>query len=59
MKKDYKVIAYEKLLGLTAYYISADSAEEAENICRIGNVDDCERDIVESTWIETILIEEI
>jgi hypothetical protein len=59
VKKDYRVISYESILVATTYYVSSDSPEEAEKQCREGIVKDFERDIIESTWIETVLVEEV
>lgn len=55
----YCVEALERLVFRTYYYVSAESAEEAERLCREGAVGCDEKSIVDGDedWIKTVSIE--
>jgi len=55
----YRVEALEKFVVRTKYVVEADSPEQAEQLCKDGDVAYDEKEIEEGDeqWIETISVE--
>jgi hypothetical protein len=56
----YRVEALEKFVGRTFYHVEAADAEEAEALCKAGEVayDDKIVEEGDEEWVETISVEE-
>ena len=57
---EYRVEALEKFVVRTIYHVEADSPEEAEKLCKAGDVayDDKTIEEGDEEWIETVSVEE-
>ena len=55
----YRIEALEKFVVRTIYHVDADSPEEAEKLCKSGDVayDDKSIEEGDEEWIETVSVE--
>lgn len=57
-KRTFVVEAVEKFLVVTTYTVQAKDAEEAESLCKSGDVAYDEKEILEGDeeWVETVFV---
>ena len=60
----YRVEALKRFIVRTVYYVEANSPEEAETLCKSGDVAYEQKEIIgdddpEDEWLETLSVEEV